>query len=184
MEEAIHYANNFLEKLKLRFSILRMLDDVTTEVLNAIDYITYGFTAISTIALIVGGIVLMNTLLICVTERTKEIGILKALGAPSHSILLQFLCESLMICFMACLLGVFLAFILLSVLNQSIDTIINLISIAELQDFLRDSNMSFSITRNSVIVSVVFSICVGIIFGLYPAKKGADMQPIDALRYE
>lgn len=184
MEQAVSYANNFLENLELKFGISRMLDDVTSEVLNAINYITYGFTAISTIALIVGGIVLMNTLLICVTERTKEIGILKALGAPSYSILIQFLCESLMICFIACLLGVFLAFVLLSVLNQSIDTIINLVSITELQEFLRDSDMSFSITKNSVIVSVVFSICVGIIFGLYPAKKGADMQPIDALRYE
>ena len=119
---------------------------------------------IAGISLIVGGIGVMNVMLVSVTERTKEIGIRKALGAKRRDILVQFLVESLMLCILGGTIGV--------VLGLSIGKI--------LQTF----GFSFSATTGVVIISFASSALIGVAFGIFPAYKAAKLNPIDALRTE
>ena len=121
MEAASQYADSYFKNLSLDYKIYRNIDSSAYEVTNVVNYIAYGFTAISIISLIVGGIVLMNTMLVCVVERTKEIGVLQALGAPKHVILFQFMTESFLICTIACVIGIILSCTLLAIMNRSMD---------------------------------------------------------------
>ena len=129
---------------------------------------------IAAISLLVGGIGIMNIMLVSVTERTREIGIRKAIGAGRGTIMLQFLIESLVVSLMGCLIGILFSGILLKVLS-SVD--LSFLNIG------LDSGMSFSIDPKIALLSVLFSIGIGVLFGLYPANKAARMKPIDALRY-
>ena len=132
---------------------------------NISGIMTLVIGAIAAISLLVGGIGVMNIMLVSVTERTREIGLRKALGATRKDILLQFLIESVTICliggFIGILLGVGGAF-----------------AIAKL------AKWPPLISPMTVVIAVSFSVLVGIFFGLYPANKAAKMDPIDALRYE
>ena len=119
---------------------------------------------IAAISLIVGGIGIMNIMLVTVTERTREIGIRKAIGAGQGSILLQFLIEALMLSLMGCALGVAISYTILKVINSV-------------------SGHSFSMKPDVVILATVFSLIIGVIFGIYPARKAAKKKPIDALHY-
>ena len=120
---------------------------------------------IASISLIVGGIGVMNIMLVSITERTKEIGTRKALGATNNSIRLQFITESVVICIIGgiigTILGIALATIAVSVMGYEA-----------------------SISIQSIVISVGFSMVIGIFFGYYPANKAAKLNPIDALRYE
>lgn len=120
---------------------------------------------IAGISLLVGGIGIMNIMLVSVTERTKEIGIRKAIGAGRGVIMVQFLIEALMVSLSGCIIGILLSWIAI--------TMINIIG-----------NVSYSLNLGVVILSVLFSMGIGIIFGIYPANKAAKMKPIDALRYQ
>ncbi len=120
---------------------------------------------IAAISLIVGGIGIMNIMLVSVTERTKEIGLRKAIGAKRTDILLQFLVESVVVSAIGGLTGIFLGW-LITVLLSAI------------------SGWSTSVSVESVLLSFVTSALIGIIFGVYPAKKASRLNPIDALRYE
>ncbi len=119
---------------------------------------------IAGISLIVGGIGVMNVMLVSVTERTKEIGIRKALGAKRRDILVQFLIEALILCMLGGTIGVLLGLV------------IGLI----LQTF------GFSFTINSLIIVISFasSLFIGIVFGIFPAYKASKLNPIEALRTE
>ena len=119
---------------------------------------------IAAISLLVGGIGIMNIMLVSVTERTREIGIRKAVGAGRGTIMLQFLIEALVISLMGCLIGILLSWLTIQIVNVVGD-------------------VSFSVTGGVVVVSIVFSLAIGVIFGLYPANKAASKKPIDALRY-
>ncbi len=117
------------------------------------------------ISLIVGGIGIMNIMLVSVTERTREIGVRKAIGARSRDILLQFLIESMMIGLVGGLIGILLSFI-----GGAIMT------------YVMDWQVAFKVSFVSM--SFLFSLVVGIFFGLYPARKASKLSPIHALRYE
>ncbi len=117
------------------------------------------------ISLIVGGIGIMNIMLVTVTERTKEIGVCMSVGAKKQDILLQFLIESLMISLIGGLIGIALG----------------LGVIFGVSEYFK---WKMSLDYMSIVLSFVFSSSIGIIFGFYPARKAANLNPIDALRYE
>jgi len=119
---------------------------------------------IASISLLVGGIGIMNIMLVSVTERTREIGIRKAIGAKRRSILLQFLIESAVISGMGGVIGLVLAYALLHILETMM-------------------GMSVALNPGVAYLAVGFSMAVGVIFGLYPASKASKLRPIEALRY-
>jgi len=121
--------------------------------------------AIASVSLLVGGIGIMNIMLVSVTERTREIGIRMAIGACGRDILLQFLLEAIIISVIGCLIGVGLGVGGALIVNKA-------------------SGMSVVITIGSIVMSFVVAATVGIFFGWYPARKAAGMKPIDALRYQ
>jgi ABC-type antimicrobial peptide transport system permease subunit len=120
---------------------------------------------IAGISLLVGGIGIMNIMLVSVTERTREIGIRKAIGATRANILTQFLIESIAVSAVGGILGVLLARVGTNILSTIMD-------------------MAITISPQVVMIAVAFSIGVGVVFGMYPAWKASKLNPIEALRYE
>lgn len=147
------------------FSIQNRSDvmEAMNEVTNTMSLMLGGIAAIS---LLVGGIGIMNIMLVSVTERTKEIGIRKAIGAGRGIIMAQFLMEAVIVSLAGCFVGIGFSWVALKVIGR----------------FMSDS-MSFSMNSSVVLIAVIFSAAIGIIFGLYPANKAAKKKPIDALRY-
>jgi len=139
------------------------------EILDTVSSVTGTFTTllagIAAISLVVGGIGIMNIMLVTVTERTREIGLRKALGAKNKWITSQFLIESIIITFVGGLVGVFIGIIA-----------------AYFIALYMSLSPTFSIT--SILLAFGVSVTIGIIFGWYPAKKAAHLEPIEALRYE
>ncbi len=127
--------------------------------------VTKAISLVAGIALLVGGIGVMNIMLVSVTERTREIGTRKALGATNASIRLQFIIESMIICLIGGAIGVGLGLVL-GALG------------AKLMGYAADPSLS------SILGSLLFSMAIGLFFGYYPANKAAMMNPIEALRYE
>ena len=127
--------------------------------------IKIGALAVSLVALIAAGVGIMNIMLVSVTERTKEIGIRKAIGARKSSILIQFLIEAIILCFLGGILGIALG-----------------IGIGNFAgSFL---NAQTAIPYDWVILGITMCVIIGLIFGTYPAYKAANLDPIEALRYE
>lgn len=134
---------------------------------NITSILTILLGGIASISLIVGGIGIMNIMLVTVTERTREIGIRKAIGASRGVILQQFLLESVMLCMLGCAIGIFLSWGTLKVIGVVVSSL----------------NLTFDMNGLVVLIAVLFCFAIGVGFGLYPANKAAKMKPIDALHY-
>jgi putative ABC transport system permease protein len=148
---------------KVDFSILDQ-KSLTTLFSSALSIFTTLLAAIGGLSLVVGGIGIMNIMLVSVTERTREIGIRKALGAKERDILSQFLIESSLLSGAGGIIGVVFSILFANlVIKRFLPTYI---------------------TTSSILLAVGFSIAVGIFFGVYPARKAARLRPVEALRYE
>lgn len=121
---------------------------------------------IAGISLLVGGIGIMNIMLVSVTERTREIGIRKAIGANRSAIMLQFLIEAMMLSLMGCFLGIVLSWTVLQVISA-----------------INSADIIYTMSGGVVGIAIAFSVLIGIVFGLYPANKAAKKKPVDALRF-
>ncbi|MDE6780316.1 MAG: ABC transporter permease [Ruminococcus sp.] len=147
---------------------------------SVISVITIAISVIAAISLIVGGVGVMNIMLVSITERTKEIGIRKALGAQNSSIRMQFVIEAILICLIGGIIGIIIG--LLNGLS------IGLIAKTAITNIYPEYADLFTITIQpsvpAIIISVAFSVMTGVFFGYYPANKAAKMNPIDALRYD
>lgn len=132
---------------------------------TVINVFTIFIAAVSAISLVVGGIGVMNIMLVSITERTREIGIRKALGAKTSTILFQFLTESIILCLIGGLIG-----LLLGVFGAAVVSYI--------------MNVPLQVELSTVLLAIGFSTAIGVIFGVYPARRAAKMPPIEALRRE
>jgi macrolide transport system ATP-binding/permease protein len=146
------------------FSIFNM-SDIKSTLTSTTDTMSLLLGAIAAISLLVGGIGIMNIMLVSVTERTREIGLRKAIGANNRDILVQFLIEAVLMSFIGGLAGI--------ALGSGVSVLITLIA-----------KWSVRVSLSSVLLATVFSLVVGVVFGLWPAKQASRLNPIEALRYE
>lgn len=142
-------------------SVMKQMDQLN----KVLGIFTTFVAAVAAISLLVGGIGVMNIMLVSVTERTREIGIRKAIGAKTGNILFQFLTESVIISCMGGIIGLILG-------------------LAGAYGLGKMAGVTPSISPSIVIVAILFSTAVGVFFGIYPARKAARLDPIEALRYE
>ncbi|NLO98816.1 MAG: FtsX-like permease family protein [Clostridiaceae bacterium] len=142
-------------------SLMKQLEQINT----IVGIFTAFIAAVAAISLLVGGVGVMNIMLVSVTERTREIGIRKAIGAKTSNIMFQFLTESVIISCIGGIIGLIFGIGGAYLLGQL-------------------AGITPSVTPQIVIISIAFSSVVGIFFGIYPARKAAKLDPIDALRYE
>lgn len=155
-----YYRNN--RNFKVTVMTLSSMVSMLTDMLSTI---TLAIAVVAGIALLVGGIGVMNIMLVSITERTREIGTRKALGAKNSSIRVQFIVEAMIICLIGGIFGVILG-------------IGSGIGLSNLLGYPAVPSVS------AIVISLLFSMSVGVFFGYYPASKAAKMNPIDALRYE
>ena len=141
-----------------------MLEEAMNKVTSTLSLLLGGIAGIS---LVVGGIGIMNIMMVTVTERTREIGIRKAIGASRGNILTQFLMEAVVLCMIGCGLGIFLSWAILQVVST--------VTVS--------AGITFSLNMGVVGLAVAFCFLIGVVFGLYPANKAAKRTPIDARHY-
>lgn len=141
------------------------MESMTESMSEMIGTVSIAISFIAGISLLVGGIGVMNIMLVSITERTREIGTRKALGAKNSSIRFQFIIESMILCLIGGVFGILVGFILGAIAASLL-------------------GYGATVPVVSIVVAVAFSMVIGIFFGYYPANKAAKMDPIEALRYE
>jgi putative ABC transport system permease protein len=176
ISDTIEYVKDFLRD---RHNISSAKEDdftvtSTAQALETISSITnalrFFLAAVAAISLIVGGFGIMNIMLATVQERTKEIGLRKAIGAKNKDIVMQFLIEAMVITFISGLIGIILGSLLLALISVVVNAM--------------DYHWDLIISPISIILGCVVSIGIGLIFGIAPAQKASQLDPIEALRYE
>jgi putative ABC transport system permease protein len=146
------------------FSIMSQAD-ISSALTQVTDTFTIFLAAVAGISLLVGGIGIMNMMLTTVTERTREIGLRKAIGAKKKDISMQFLTEAVMLTFLGGIAGVMLGWILAALVSQF-------------------TGIATQVSLQAILLAFGVSAAIGIIFGYYPARRAASLNPIEALRYE
>jgi putative ABC transport system permease protein len=149
--------------------IVQNQQDTLAAVTEVTDTLTLFLGGIAAISLLVGGIGIMNIMLVTVTERTREIGVRKAVGARRRDILYQFLVESAVLSLMGGLIGVLLGWMIATLIGRV---------------QLGTATIAPVVGWDSVLLATGFSIAVGLFFGIYPATRAASLEPVEALRYE
>ena len=149
---------------KIDFSIMSQQDILNTAA-STTNTFTYLLAGIAAISLVVGGIGIMNIMLVTVTERTREIGLRKALGAKKKIIILQFLIESIILTFSGGIIGICVGIFTSFIISKLTGSL-------------------FVVSLGSILLAFIVSTGIGILFGWYPAKRAANLEPIEALRYE
>jgi putative ABC transport system permease protein len=144
---------------------IRDMEEILSTMTSTSKMLTYLLGSIAAISLLVGGIGIMNIMLVSVTERTKEIGTRLAIGAMENEVLLQFLVEAIVLSTLGGIIGIFLG------LGIGI-TVVNMME------------LPFILNEQIILISFIFSTLIGVFFGYFPAQKAAKLNPIDALRYE
>lgn len=171
-EYSTEVASQILSLLENRHNVrgenqimMESFTDYTAQFDTILGFITIFISFVAAISLLVGGIGVMNIMLVSVTERTREIGIRKSLGARTRSILLQFLAEAGIITLLGGIIGIILG-------------ILGAVAVCSAM------SITVQVNASTVIFASIFSCGVGIFFGIYPARKAAKLSPIEALRYE
>ena len=166
MTETQNFFNKYYERNKDFEVMAYSMSSYLEEMNDMVKTMTLAIAVIAGIALLVGGIGVMNIMLVSITERTREIGTRKALGAPNSSIRMQFIVESIVICLIGGIIGMLLGILM------------GYGGVKLIQ------STAFEVSVKSVLISIGFSMGIGVFFGYYPANKAAKMDPIEALRYE
>jgi putative ABC transport system permease protein len=151
------------------FSVRNTAQAIET-ITNVTNVLKYFLTGIAAISLVVGGIGIMNIMLIAVNQRIREVGLRKAVGARTRHIIVQFLIESCFITFVGGVIGIFWGILISFVASIVINSL--------------GYNWEFIISFSSIAVATIVAVMIGIIFGIYPARKASQISPMEALRYE
>jgi len=169
------YANN----KNFHVSAYNMASDLGM-INTVLNVITIAVSGIAAISLIVGGVGVMNIMLVSITERTREIGVRMALGAKRRTIRMQFVIEAIMLCLIGGIIGILIGIGIGALLGKVAGFVIqNMYS-----QYANYIIMSVHPSATAILLSLFFSMLTGVFFGYYPANKASKMEVIDALRYE
>ena len=158
---------------------IRSNEQMVEQVNQVLNIVTVAISVIAAISLLVGGIGVMNIMLVSITERTREIGVRKAIGAKNQTIRMQFIIESVILCLTGGLIGVMLGIGGGMLIGYAAKNLL-------MTNFMYADMIEVSVepSLKAILVSLGFSMLIGVFFGSYPASKAAKLNPIDALRYE
>ena len=158
---------------------IRSNEQMVEQVNQVLNIVTVAISVIAAISLLVGGIGVMNIMLVSITERTREIGVRKAIGAKNQTIRTQFIIESVILCLTGGLIGVMLGIGGGMLIGYAAKNLL-------MTNFMYADMIEVSVepSLKAILVSLGFSMLIGVFFGSYPASKAAKLNPIDALRYE
>jgi putative ABC transport system permease protein len=151
------------------FSVFNQ-QDLAQTASSIIGVLTIFLGGIAAISLLVGGIGIMNIMLVSVTERTREIGLRKAVGARNRDIMIQFLVESLFLSLLGGIMGILLGWLIALIIGQVASA--------------SGTALTPAVSLNAILLATLFSAAVGLFFGIYPARRASRLEPVEALRYE